>query len=130
MKLTTKTDYCLRVLIYLQESGKRAKVKEIAEVYGISKNHLSVAVNKLSELGYITSTSGPKGGIEFNPAFADKSLKELIVKTEEFHIVECFDFEKNTCTLSPSCKLKHAITNATSAFLNELDKVKIGDLVD
>jgi Rrf2 family nitric oxide-sensitive transcriptional repressor len=130
MKLTTKTDYCLRVLIYLQESGEKAKVKEIAEAYGISKNHLSVAVNKLSELGYITSTSGPKGGIEFNPDFADKTLKDLISKTEEFHIVECFDAEKNTCTLSPTCKLKNAITSATYSFLAELDKVMIKDLVD
>lgn len=129
MKLTTKTDYCLRVLIYLQEKGEKAKVKEIAEAYGISKNHLSVAVNKLSELGYVTSSSGPKGGIEFNHGFANKTLKDLVTKTEAFHIVECFDFEKNQCTLTPSCKLKHAIKKSTIAFLDELDKVTIKELV-
>ena len=66
MRLTKKTDYCLRVLIYLQEAKEKVKIKKIAHDYKISKNHLSVAVNRLSELGYVKTSSGPKGGIELN----------------------------------------------------------------
>ncbi len=129
MRMTVKTDYCLRVLIYLQKNKQKTKIQEIADAYEISKNHLSVAVNALSELGYITSTSGPKGGIEFNPAYAQKTVAELIVKLEDMNIVECFNPEKNICTLNPSCRLKSMLRKATNAFVNELKQYKISDLV-
>lgn len=129
MRVTTKTDYCLRVLIYLQQHKKKVKIQEIADEYKISKNHLSVAVNKLSELGYITSTSGPKGGIEFNKQVEDKKVSELVAKVEDFDIVECFNSKTNTCTLSKNCKLKKMLHSATNAFLTELGNYQIKDLV-
>lgn len=128
MRLTVKTDYCLRVLIYLQRNKGKVKIQEIADEYEISKNHLSVAVNALSELGYIISTSGPKGGIEFNPAFAEKTVAELLVKIEDMNIVECFNTETQTCTISPHCRLKGMLKKATNAFINELKNYKISDL--
>ena len=129
MRLTTKTDFCLRVLIYLQKHEGRAKIQEIADSYKVSKNHLSVAVNKLSELGYVLTSSGPKGGIEFNPKFANKSVGELVNEIEEFDIVECFNSKTNTCTLSRNCKLKKMLSSATLAFKDELNKYEIKDLV-
>tara|TARA_R110000868_G_scaffold378945_1_gene644587 strand:+ start:209 stop:613 length:405 start_codon:yes stop_codon:yes gene_type:complete len=129
MRLTSKTDFCLRVLIYLQSKPGKAKIQEIADSYGISKNHLSVAVNKLSELGYIHSTPGPKGGIEINNAKANNTVAQLIRSIEDFDIVECFNEESNTCTLSPHCKLKRMLTKASSSFLSELKNYKIKDLV-
>ena len=129
MRLNKKTDYCLRVLIYLQTHKRKTKIQEIADSYNISKNHLSVAVNLLSELGYIISTQGPKGGIEFNRSMQNKSLAELISQIEPFEIVECFDPINDACTLSPHCKLKGMLSSATSAFLRELKKNKIKDLI-
>jgi len=129
MRLKTKTDYCIRVLIYLQSNTGKARIQEIADSYNISKNHLSVAVNKLAELGYIHTTQGPKGGIEFSQEAKDRTLAELISQIEDFEIVECFDLESNTCTLNPNCKLKGMLSKATSAFLGELKNYKIKDLV-
>ena len=128
MRLTVKTDYCLQVLIYLQKSRAKVKIQEIADAYNISKNHLSVAVNALSELGYIISTSGPKGGIEFNSDFGNKTIADLILKIEDFNMVKCFDAETNNCTLSPNCKLKGMLRKATNAFINELRNYKVTDL--
>lgn len=128
MRLTVKTDYCLRVLIYLQKHKSKVKIQEIADEYEISKNHLSVAVNALSELGYIISTSGPKGGIEFNPDYANKTVAELIIKIEDMNIVDCFNAETQTCTISAHCRLKGMLKKATNAFVNELKNYKISDL--
>lgn len=128
MKLTLKTDYSLRVLIFLQKEGK-ATITEIANFYGIKKNHLSVVVNKLSDLGYVTTIPGPKGGIEFNPKMAHKTVAELFTAFEELDVVECFNAETNTCHLSPTCKLKHMLKKATNSFLNELKAYQIKDLV-
>lgn len=128
MRLTTKTDYCLRVLIFLQQKDERVKIQEIADAYQISKNHLSVAVNALSELGYVISTLGPKGGIEFNKAYANKTLYDLVSKIEEFDIVDCFNAGVSSCTLTPHCKLKTMLKKATHSFLDELKNYQIKDL--
>jgi Rrf2 family nitric oxide-sensitive transcriptional repressor len=128
MRLNDKTDFCLRVLIYLQQNKTKARIQDIADFYGISKNHLSVAVNKLSELGYIISTPGPKGGIEINPSALNRSVAELISKVETFDTVECFNEEVNTCTLSANCRLRSMLKKATNSFLKELHGYAIKDL--
>jgi len=128
MHLTKKTDYCVRVLIYLQNHKGRVKIKDIAEAYKISKNHLSVAVNKLAELDYIITTQGPKGGIEFNKASENKTIGSVITEIEDLNIVECFDLKNNNCNLSPDCKLKGMLAKSTAAFVAELNKYKIKDL--
>lgn len=124
-----KTDYSLRVLIFLQKNKGRVKIQTIASTYNISKNHLSVAVNRLSELGYIDSFQGPNGGIEINKNALKRSVRELLVELEEFNIVECFNSKTNTCTLNPKCKLKKMISDATKGFLKEFEQYKIEDLV-
>lgn len=128
MRLTTKTDYCLRVLIYLQTNHGITKIQKIADFYNISKNHLSVAVNKLSELGYVTSLPGPNGGISFNESVANKTIADLVTQLEEFEIAECFNLETNTCRLSPQCKLKSILRNASKSFIEELRNHKISEL--
>lgn len=128
MRFKKKTDYCIRVLIFLQSAKKKVKIQDIAEAYNISKNHLSVAVNQLSDLGYVITTQGPKGGIEFNPKAGEKTVGELISEIEEFEIVECFDPKSNTCSLDPHCKLKGMIKKATKSFIGELKKFKVKDL--
>lgn len=128
MKLTLKTDYSLRVLTFLQMEEK-ATIKEIADFYKIKKNHLSVVVNRLSELGYITSTTGPTGGIFLNKSALDISLSEVIIQFEDLTLVECFDSKSNTCRLSPACKLKSYLHKAQKSFIDELGQYKIKDLV-
>lgn len=127
MKLTLKTDYSLRVLIFLQKEEK-ATIQEIADFYKIKKNHLSVVVNKLSELGYIDSISGPKGGISLRKNALNLTLAEVVMAFEDFDLVECFDSKNNTCRLSPSCKLKSILKGAQKSFIAELAKYKVKDL--
>ena len=128
MRLTKKTDYCIRVLIYLQKNGGRVKIQDIARSYHISKNHLSVAVNRLAELDYIVTTQGPKGGIEFNKGSENRTMGKLIAELEDFDIVECFDEKRNSCSLSPKCRLKNMLTKSTAAFVDELNRYKVKDL--
>lgn len=128
MKLTLKTDYSLRVLTFLQMKEK-ATIKEIAEFYKIKKNHLNVVVNRLSELGYITTYPGPTGGIVINKSSLNIPLSEVLIQFEDLTLVECFDRKSNTCNLSPACKLKSYLHKAQNSFINELSKYKVKDLV-
>ncbi len=66
MRITQYSDYALRTLIYLAVKPDKyslANIQDIADSYGISKNHLTKIVHQLSRLGLIESMRGKNGGI-------------------------------------------------------------------
>ena len=59
MKLTTFSDYTLRVLMFLALNRERlATIPEIAAAYDISENHLMKVVHQLARSGVIESVRG------------------------------------------------------------------------
>ena len=46
----------------------------------------------------------------------------------DFRLVECFDPTTNTCTLSPSCRLKQLFNEALLAYFRALDGATLGDM--
>ena len=49
MELTQFTDYSLRTLIYVAlREGDRVSIREIADAYAISENHLTKVVHRLA----------------------------------------------------------------------------------
>jgi Rrf2 family transcriptional regulator, nitric oxide-sensitive transcriptional repressor len=56
MRLTTFTDYSLRVLIYLAaKSRPRATIGEIAASFDISQSHLTKVVHLLGRKGWLAA---------------------------------------------------------------------------
>jgi Rrf2 family transcriptional regulator, nitric oxide-sensitive transcriptional repressor len=132
MRLTQYTDYSLRVLIYLaiQDQEKLSNIKEIADVYSISKNHLMKVTFELGKLGYIETIRGRNGGIRLALKPENINIGEVVRKTEEdFYLVECFNDEKNACIISPACRLKHILNDALQAYIAVLDQYTLADLV-
>ncbi|MDE1455506.1 nitric oxide-sensing transcriptional repressor NsrR, partial [Bacillus paralicheniformis] len=70
MKLTNYTDYSLRVLIFLatKNSNELVNIKDIADSYSISKNHLMKVIYELGKLGYVETIRGRNGGIRLGKA--------------------------------------------------------------
>ena len=63
MRLTTYTDYSLRVLIYLGvRSDELVTIKQISDHYGISNNHLLKVVHQLGLQGFIETVRGGTAG--------------------------------------------------------------------
>ena len=131
MQLTTFTDYSLRVLMYLSANPDRlSNVKEIAEYYDISRNHLVKVVHRLAQLDYITTTKGKGGGIQINESTMQKRLGDLVNMLEpNMNIVECFDKKTNTCKITNACKLKLYLFEAKQEFINTLNKKTLADTV-
>ncbi len=123
MRLTQFTDYSLRVALYLAENpGRACSVREIAEWFGISRDHLVKVAHNLARLGFIVSAKGRGGGLRLARPAADITLAELVKATEaDFHTVECFDVARNTCRIARGCRLKHVLGDATRAFLTALE---------
>ncbi|TYS68865.1 Rrf2 family transcriptional regulator [Sutcliffiella horikoshii] len=132
MKLTLYTDYSLRVLLYLAsapDNNKLIQIKEIAQAYGISKNHLMKVTFHLGKLGYVETIRGRNGGLMLAQEPKEVNIGELVRQTEEdFHIVECFQ-DHASCVISPHCKLKGVLYQATQAFISVLDQYSLEDLI-
>ena len=64
MKLSLHTDYALRFLMFLVSRPGRTTIAEVAEFYGISKDHLAKVTQQMVRLGYVRSIRGINGGIE------------------------------------------------------------------
>jgi len=130
MQLTTFTDYALRSLMYLAaRPDEKSSVKEIAEHYGISRNHLVKIVHRLSQLGYVETTKGKGGGIQIAEGTGKLRLGDLVKALEpNMHIVECFDAETNTCRITESCHLKHCLFEATANFIDTMNQYTLADV--
>ncbi|WP_445489104.1 Rrf2 family transcriptional regulator [Niallia sp. 03133] len=131
MRLTSYTDYSLRVLIYLANinKGKLVNIKDIAETYDVSKNHLMKIIYNLGKMGYIETIRGRNGGIYLAMNPSDINIGEVVRKTEEdFHIVECFE-DQSKCIITPVCSLKHVLQEALEQFLKVLDQYTLEDVI-
>ncbi|HYH95694.1 Rrf2 family transcriptional regulator [Hyalangium sp.] len=130
MHLTLHADYSLRVLLYLAAHPERlVSTQEVSEAYGISKNHLVRVMQALGRHGFIEVRPGRSGGVMLARAPSEISLGQVFRVTEpDFHLVECFDREKNTCPIAPACGLKGVLSEARDAFLSVLDKYTLVDL--
>ncbi len=131
MQLTTFTDYGLRALMYLAAQPERlCSVREVADHYGISYNHLVKVVHRLAQLGYVESLKGKGGGIRLAGGAEKTRLGDLVKVLEpDMHIVECFNRDTNTCRITGSCQLKHYLFDAQKAFIEALDRHTLADTV-
>lgn len=132
MQLTQFTDFGLRSLIYLATQPDRlCSVREIAEHYAISRNHLVKVIHRLARLGYITSSKGKNGGIRLACNPNSLRLGDLVLALEpDMNLVECFDKETNTCKIISTCKLKHFLSDAKKTFLYSLNQHTLADALE
>ena len=131
MRLTAYTDYTLRTLMHLGFNRDRlVTIQNIAELHGISRNHLMKVVHQLGLTGMVETIRGRNGGLKLKKAPADISIGEVVRNTEtDFYMAECFERGNNACVYAPSCALKGALGSATTAYLAVLDGVTLEDLI-
>jgi len=131
MRLTVYTDYALRMLMYLALKGDGlATIEEIAESYGISKNHLMKVAHQLGLAGYIETVRGRRGGLRLAGPAKNIGLGDVVRHTEpDMAIVMCFEPVNAHCAVLPCCVLRNALEQACAAFIDVLDKYTLSDLV-
>lgn len=131
MQLTQFTDYGLRSLMYLAaQEGELCSVREIAEHYGISRNHLVKVIHRLAQLGYVASSKGKGGGIRLACEPETLRIGDLVQALEpNMHLVECFNRETNTCKVVKACALKHFLADAQKAFLASLNQHTLAEAI-
>jgi Rrf2 family nitric oxide-sensitive transcriptional repressor len=128
MRLTTLTDYSLRMLIHLAVvPDGRATIAGVASAYRISEAHLMKVAHQLGQGGYVTTLRGRGGGLMLARPAAKISAGDVVRYMEpDMALVPCF--ADGACAIRPACRLKHALHKAREAFLAVLDANSIADL--
>ncbi|QPF74009.1 Rrf2 family transcriptional regulator [Roseateles sp. DAIF2] len=131
MKLTSFTDYSLRVLIYLAaRPGSRATIGEIAAAFEISEHHLTKVVHFLGKSGWLSNVRGKGGGMELALEPEQIGVGAVVRETEgEARPAECFGEEGGQCAITPACQLRGVLAEAVAAFYAVLDRYTLADLV-
>jgi len=130
MRLTTFSDYTLRVLMYAGSVGDRLiTIDETARTYNISRAHLMKVVNTLTRAGYLEGVRGRSGGFRLAHPPAKINLGAVVRETElDFALVECFTAD-NHCLISRFCRLPNVLNEALNAFIATLDRYTLADLL-
>jgi Rrf2 family transcriptional regulator, nitric oxide-sensitive transcriptional repressor len=130
MRLTVYSDYALRLLMYLAvKDDGLATIAEIADSYGISKNHLMKVAHELGVAGYVETVRGRGGGLRLARPREAIKLGDVIRNTEpDMALVPCFAPLDCDCVIEPCCVLKKALRRAADAFLDVLDGYSLADL--
>jgi Rrf2 family nitric oxide-sensitive transcriptional repressor len=130
MQINLKTDYSLRLLLFVAtHPGEVVSVGRVAEVFGISANHLTKVARSLANLGLVEMVRGRSGGLRLSCDPKRVRVGEVVRLIEgTAPLVECFDAQTNGCVISPVCALKGALRKAQSAFFGVLDGYSLEDL--
>ncbi|MDI7862717.1 Rrf2 family transcriptional regulator [Rhizobiaceae bacterium n13] len=126
MRLTRYTDYAIRVLVFLgAREGELCSIREVAETFSISQNHLMKVVQDLANAGFIETVRGRGGGIRLHKPADSINLGKLLRHTEGLtELLEC-----SQCLVSRACGMPPILSEATSAFVAVFDKYSVADLV-
>ena len=132
MRLTTRTDLALRTLMFCAVNPDRIVRKhEVAERCNVSENHLAQVINGLSHKGFVTTLRGRNGGLKLARPTAEIGVGAVARAFEGgVPVADCFATSRAACPLSPSCRLRDALSRAVAAFYDSLDTLTIADLVE
>lgn len=131
MRLSTFSDYNLRVLMYLGIHPDRlATIPEIAEAHKISENHLTKVVHQLGRRGYVETVRGKGGGVRLARSPKEIVLGDVIRQSEgDILMAECFA-DESACRIQRACRLQGILVEALAAMFLVLDAYTLADLLD
>lgn len=132
MRLTFYSDYSLRLLMYAAlKPDALITIHDVAEAYGISKNHLTKVAFDLGRAGFVETVRGRNGGLRLAKKPEEIGLGDVLRITESRSVlVECFNPKTNSCVISAPCRLKGVLARALKAWFAVLDEYTLADLTD
>lgn len=131
MQLSAYSDFSLRVLMLAAlRAPELTTVREVAEVFGISRHHLVKIVHDLGCSGYLKTHRGIGGGFTLGRPAETICVGDIVRFGEESdYVIECADKRDRQCRLFPACRLKDVLDEAAAAFFAVLDNHSLADLL-
>src|ERR1035437_2675301 len=104
MRLTTMSDYVMRLLMYVAQQPERlCAISELAQAYGVSEAHLMKITHQMALAGWLETVRGKGGGMRLAAAPAEIKLGAVVRSIEpDFALVECLASD-TACLLIGTC---------------------------
>lgn len=129
MKISTKTRYGLRVLIYIGCQERNVQIKEIAKNEDISIKYLEQIVNHLKNADLLSVTRGSKGGYRLSKDPQNLTLKNIFNVLEgTTNLVDCLEDKK--CFKSDSCVTRNVWDGLAMAMDSYLESITLFELIE
>ena len=130
MRLTSFTDYGLRILMRLASAPETGfSTAELAEEFGLSRNHLTKIMQRLARAGIVETRRGGSGGAILCRNAADIRLGDVVRLLEQGQaLVECFRTGDSDCTIEGCCRLKARLRHAEARFIDDLNRSTLADI--
>ena len=124
MHLTRHTDYALRLLLHVAaKADGKSSIAEVADIHGISRNHLMKVVQHLGHGGFLHTQRGRSGGFSLARAAEEIRLGDVVRLTEPgMTLADC-----ESCRIAPACGLTAILDEAKAALLAVLDSYTLAD---
>ena len=131
MRLTTFTEYSLRVLMHVASApAGRTTIAEIAKSFDISEHHLVKVVHQLGREGLLATSRGRAGGLQLAKPAGEINVGHVVRRMEGGDVpAECFDPKSNKCCLAGHCRLERALDEAVDSFYKVLERYTIADVI-
>jgi len=109
------------------EPGIWVTTRNVAAAFGISLNHLQKSVQGLVRAGYVEALQGRAGGVRLAKPAGEIRLGAVAAALEGTGcLVDC---ARGPCPLAGQCVLKRALDDAERAFIHELDRYTLADVI-
>ncbi|MBB5215211.1 RrF2 family transcriptional regulator [Parapusillimonas granuli] len=130
MRLTTMTDYAMRMLMYVaQHPDRLCTIAEIAKYYGVSEPHLMKITHKLAQHGWLETVRGKHGGMRLARPPREINLGAILRDMEnDFALVECLDGGSH-CILADRCGLTGVVQGALQQFMRHFEQYTLADIM-
>jgi len=133
MKISTKTKYGLRAIIYLADRSKDGcfcSIKKIAESENISPDYLEKIISKLEKAGILKAQKGARGGYFLaRPAKKIKLGEVVNILEGKNYFVQCLGGVDNTCSKCGGCLAQNFWQKFQEKLDNFLNSVSLEDLI-
>jgi Rrf2 family protein len=129
-KLSTKTQYGLRAVIYLAVNGKRfCSIKEISKAEGIPFDYLEKILSKLEKSGFIKSKKGVSGGYALARKPKAMGAGELVSVLEGGLALTKCSLGTAVCGRQGNCLAKKLWQKIQKAINQTLNSLTLADLL-
>ena len=130
MRLTTMSDYAMRLLMYVGQHPERlCTISEVARAYDISEAHLMKITHQLGLAGWLETVRGKGGGMRLAAAPEDINLGAVVRSIEpDFFLVDCLA-SGTVCLLTGNCQLTGIVSGALQSFMQHFDRYTLADLL-
>ena len=120
MHITLESDYAVRIVYCLAQSGCRMDAKKISEKGTVSLRFALKILRKLVASGIVKSFKGTQGGYELAKPVSEISLRDVIETVEgTYALSRCIDNEYTCTKTNDDCCPFHAVYESISNDVRE-----------